>query len=130
MEEPTQPLPLSVLLYVESGYWIAQCLEYDVCEQGGSIDVAVVKLSVALAGHMSGPIDLVGSGVAPDWRVSDDEAPPGAAPDYFRACWETAHPLAETRWGGLILLRVANEAVGPVEARIAAKHLASGSGAL
>jgi ABC-type microcin C transport system permease subunit YejB len=48
-------IPLSVLLSVEHGCWVARCLEYDVVGQstpGGPIDEALESLEVAFVGHV------------------------------------------------------------------------------
>lgn len=41
-------LSLRAVVFQDSGYWIAQCIEVDVAAQGGSVDEAVERLESLL----------------------------------------------------------------------------------
>lgn len=63
-------LILTILLLQDHGYWVAQCLEYDVTAQGKNIDEAMTAFERTLVGQVlldteQGKQPLSGIGQAP-----------------------------------------------------------------
>ena len=80
-------LNLTVLLFPEDGAWVAQCLQYDIAEQGATIDDALHNWVAAISSHIESDIE--------DKRTPLQGV--DKAPHEFWSRWEQAKPLQTGR---------------------------------
>lgn len=45
----TQPTTIRVLAFRDGEAWVAQCIEYDIAEQGGSLEEAMENLEITVS---------------------------------------------------------------------------------
>ncbi len=69
---------IQVILFEESGQWVAQCLEYDIAAQGPNLDTARERFDVTLKAELKESLDRHGKrfgGIPP-------------APERYQRMWE------------------------------------------
>lgn len=106
MQEPMEN-EISILLYVEGGYWIAQCLQFDVTEQGKTLDEALDNWTTVFLAEL---------GTSDSGQIHQHLSKMGKAPGEFWVMWNHAKPIdrralnAPDALPNWMIPKVANEA--------------------